>query len=224
VGTSASSRAVPQRNVTGGDKQRLRSHELQLILEGIDTRERCVASSVFRYPWRGPMGYHDTPWKPLFLLRFSHFSGRAAARRERRLTPARSPPSASSSWFQRQAVRPEVRASRLIDNPDQLGLEALLGDAAAHRTGRPQPKRSTTPAGSQGAGRGLRSPTKAALRRRGPPVEVIDPAGRRSCKALTPEQYEVIDHKVTRRLAQRPGSYVVLEYRRPVVRHKATAP
>lgn len=34
------------------------------------------------------------------------------------------------------------------------------------------------------------------------------------------DQYEVIDHKITRRLAQRPGSYVVLEYRRPVLRHK----
>ena len=30
----------------------------------------------------------------------------------------------------------------------------------------------------------------------------------------------MIDHKISRRLAQRPGSYVVLEYRRPVLRHK----
>ena len=34
------------------------------------------------------------------------------------------------------------------------------------------------------------------------------------------DQYEIIDHKITRRLAQRPGSDVVLEYRRPVVKHK----
>ena len=34
------------------------------------------------------------------------------------------------------------------------------------------------------------------------------------------DQYEIIDYKVTRRLAQRPGSYEALEYRRPVVRHK----
>lgn len=32
--------------------------------------------------------------------------------------------------------------------------------------------------------------------------------------------YEVVDIKETTRLAQRPGSYVVLRYRRPVVRHK----
>lgn len=34
------------------------------------------------------------------------------------------------------------------------------------------------------------------------------------------DQYEIIDYKETSRLAQRPGSYVVLTYRRPVVRHK----
>lgn len=34
------------------------------------------------------------------------------------------------------------------------------------------------------------------------------------------DQYEIIDYKETSRLAQRPGSYVVLIYRRPVVRHR----
>ena len=36
------------------------------------------------------------------------------------------------------------------------------------------------------------------------------------------DQYEVIHYKETSRLAQRPGSYVILTYRRPVVRHKGT--
>ena len=35
------------------------------------------------------------------------------------------------------------------------------------------------------------------------------------------DQYEVIDHKVSLRLARQPGSHVVLKYRRPVVRRKA---
>jgi len=34
------------------------------------------------------------------------------------------------------------------------------------------------------------------------------------------DQYEIIDYKETTRLAQQPGSYTVLIYRRPVVRHK----
>ncbi len=34
------------------------------------------------------------------------------------------------------------------------------------------------------------------------------------------DQYEVIDYKNTYRLAQRPGSYVILNYQRDVVQHK----
>jgi transposase len=39
---------------------------------------------------------------------------------------------------------------------------------------------------------------------------------------LAPEAYEVIAEKVTYRLAQQPGAYVVLKYVRPVVKLKAT--
>ncbi|MFT5637087.1 MAG: transposase, partial [Cognaticolwellia sp.] len=34
------------------------------------------------------------------------------------------------------------------------------------------------------------------------------------------EQYEIIGYKETNRLAQQPGSYTILIYRRPIVRHK----
>ncbi len=53
------------------------------------------------------------------------------------------------------------------------------------------------------------------------PVEVIRmplPEG----AALAPEAYEVIGEKVTYRLAQRPGAYVILKYVRPVVKVKET--
>ena len=36
------------------------------------------------------------------------------------------------------------------------------------------------------------------------------------------DEWEVISYKTTRRLAQRPASYVVLEYIRPVIKHKST--
>ena len=53
------------------------------------------------------------------------------------------------------------------------------------------------------------------------PVEVIEiPAP--EAEGLAPGAYEVIGHKESFRLAQRPGSYVVLNYRRPVVKLKAT--
>jgi len=42
-------------------------------------------------------------------------------------------------------------------------------------------------------------------------------------EGLSPDQYEVIGEKVTYRIAQRPGSYQVLKYRRPVIKRKDTA-
>ncbi len=48
------------------------------------------------------------------------------------------------------------------------------------------------------------------------PLEIIDvPAPELA------EGVEIIDYKETRRLAQRPGSYVVLVYRRPVIKRKS---
>ena len=41
-----------------------------------------------------------------------------------------------------------------------------------------------------------------------------------SLKVIIAEQYEAIGHKETHRLAYQPGSYTVLIYKRPVVRHK----
>jgi len=53
------------------------------------------------------------------------------------------------------------------------------------------------------------------------PVEVIElPAP--ATEGLSPEDYEIISHKESYRLAQRPGSYVVIKYRRPVVKLKAS--
>ena len=124
------------------------------------------------------------------------------------------------AWLQRQ-VFGQKSERRLVDNPDQLGLEALLGDAAPsapavptqeiHYTRRVAKARDAACVTDEG----LRFTAEV-------PVEVIElPAPQLS--GPDADQYEVIDHQVTRRLAQRPGSYVVLEYRRPVVKHKASA-
>jgi len=44
-------------------------------------------------------------------------------------------------------------------------------------------------------------------------IEVPNP----DAQGLAPEQYEVVGEKVSHRLAQRPGSFVVLKYVRPVL-------
>ena len=53
------------------------------------------------------------------------------------------------------------------------------------------------------------------------PVEVIELCAPEA-EGLAPEEFEIIGHKDSYRLAQRPGSYVVLNYRRPVIKIKAT--
>ena len=49
------------------------------------------------------------------------------------------------------------------------------------------------------------------------PVEVID-VPNPEIADLSPEDYEVIGEKVSHRLAQRPGSYVIFKYVRPVIK------
>jgi transposase len=53
------------------------------------------------------------------------------------------------------------------------------------------------------------------------PVEVIELTAPEA-EGLAPDDFEVIGHKESFRLAQRPGSYVVLKYRRPVIKIKQT--
>lgn len=53
------------------------------------------------------------------------------------------------------------------------------------------------------------------------PVEVIELAAPEAA-GLAPDAFDVISYKDSYRLAQRPGSYVVLKYRRPVIKLKAT--
>ena len=53
------------------------------------------------------------------------------------------------------------------------------------------------------------------------PVEVIA-VPNNEIEGLDPEDYEVIGERVSHRLAQRPGSYVVLKYVRPVIKRRDT--
>ena len=62
------------------------------------------------------------------------------------------------------------------------------------------------------------------------PVQTIEVAAP-EIAGLRPDEYEVVGEKISLRLAQRPGSYVVLKYKRPVVKlhetqtlHCAAAP
>ena len=123
-------------------------------------------------------------------------------------------------WLKRQLFG-QKSERRLIDTDSlQLGLADLTGDGnhppapvtndiAAHS--RRQPARPTTGDDE----------SKSFFDDQRVPVEVIAVANP-EIAGLAPEAYEIVSEKVSFRLVQRPGSYVVLKYVRPVVKLKAT--
>jgi transposase len=125
-------------------------------------------------------------------------------------------------WFKRQ-VFGQKSERRLIDgaagqmslgeaiNPDPVTPPAAPAarPVAAH-TRRPTPTKPDTGDDSV--------PFFDASR---VPVELIELSAPEA-EGLAPDQYDIIGHKNSYRLAQRPGSTVVLHYRRPVIKLKAS--
>jgi transposase len=122
-------------------------------------------------------------------------------------------------WFKRQLFG--RKSERFVAEPDaqQLHLGQLVGEMPAS----PPPAATGNPV----AGHTRRKP-RSDFADEGAtpffdeakvPVETIVVANPEA-QGLTPEQYEVIGEKVSHRLAQRPGSFVVLKYVRPVIKRR----
>jgi len=121
------------------------------------------------------------------------------------------------AWFKRQLFGRKSE-KRLVEHADQLDLGQLLGDAVPPSEPAPTEKISYTR--RKGKQRRDEDVTDSGLRfDERVPIETIELSAPQ-LQGQDADQYEVIDYKVTRRLAQRPGSYVVLEYRRPLIRDK----
>jgi transposase len=126
-------------------------------------------------------------------------------------------------WFKRQLFG--RKSERFAPEPDalQMHLGQILGEDLAVP---PEPLDT-----------GAQVPAHTRRRRRGDfaedgasapffdeskvPVQTIE-VPNPEAQGLAPEQYEVIGEKVSHRLAQRPGSYVVLKYVRPVIKRLDT--
>ena len=120
-------------------------------------------------------------------------------------------------WFKQQLFG-EKSEKRLIENPNQLALGHLPKDAPPEQ----EPEKETITYERQKKTRPDDSVTGQGLRfNDNVPMESIHlPAPELQGKDA--DQYEIIGNKCTYRLAQRPGSYVILKYQRDVVRHKAS--
>jgi transposase len=123
-------------------------------------------------------------------------------------------------WFKRQLFG-EKSERRLPASPsEQLHLGEMLEDErppAPKETVKEYERRRRPKEPWEG------SPGDSGLRfDESVPVQIV-PVKNPEIEGLKPEEYEVISEKVTYRLAQRPGAYVVLKYVRPVVKVKATS-
>jgi transposase len=123
------------------------------------------------------------------------------------------------AWFERQVFGSKSERLSVLENAQQLSLApmnsaesstaAKLRTVSAH-TRRVQQKDEIGEADSVPFFDETRVPVET--------ITVPNP----HTQGLSPDQYEVISEKVTYRLAQRPGSYVMLKYVREVIKLKQT--
>ncbi len=124
------------------------------------------------------------------------------------------------AWFQRQIFGQKSEKR----HPDPEGVQGILGIGFDAVAGTPLPGKKVVVAGHA---RKAKPPGDGAdesslfFDDKRVPVEVIA-VPNPDMELLNPEQYEVIGEKITHRLAQRPGSYVVLKYVRPLIKRKDT--
>ena len=124
------------------------------------------------------------------------------------------------AWFQRQ-IFGQKSERRLQLMPD--GMQASLGDAFDTLPAQPAPKKTRV----EGHERQRQPKFPAAdestlfFDEQKVPVEVIH-VPNPEAEGLSADADEVIGQKVSHRLAQRPGSYVVLKYVRPLIKRHDT--
>lgn len=127
------------------------------------------------------------------------------------------------AWYQRQIFG--RKSERFASEPDaqQMHLGEVLGQELAvpptpveEGTQVPAHKRRKPRSDLTGDG-----PAAPFFDESKVPVQTIEVACPEA-HGLTPEQYEVVGEKVSCRLAQRPGAYVVLKYVRPVIKRLDT--
>ena len=125
-------------------------------------------------------------------------------------------------WFRRQIFGQKSEKRGLVAPGQQMSLGEVL---TLPQTGTPPDSpaspvtahtRRTLPKAPDAGAESLRFFDETRV-----PVETIE-LPNPEIDGLTSEQFEVIGSKETFRLAQRPGSYVVIKYVRPVIKLRAT--
>ena len=125
---------------------------------------------------------------------------------------------AQLNWFKKQLFGQKSEKRLVDENPHQASL--LAGLEAAVSSQQVPETEEITYTRRKGKQRDKSCVTEQGLRfDDSVPVERIE-LSVPELNGPNQHEYEIIGEKITRRLAQHPGSYVVLEYVRPVLKHK----
>jgi transposase len=128
------------------------------------------------------------------------------------------------AWFERQLFGQKSERLKLLEDPRQMMLgEVLAGTAGPAPAGQTVAAHVRRPARRDVAAEVGEAESVPFFDASRVPVEVIEVA-LLEIEGLTTDQYEVIGTKRSYRLAQRPGSYVVIEYVRKVIKRKDIDP
>ncbi|MGE0684100.1 MAG: IS66 family transposase, partial [Candidatus Binatia bacterium] len=127
------------------------------------------------------------------------------------------------AWFKRQLFGRKSERRLLPVDARQLALHGF-GPAGDDLADSPPPPTETVRAYQrrvQGASAAEAEDARELRFDASVPLEVIRVPNPEAA-GLTAAEYDVIDEKITYRLAQRPGAYVILKYVRPVIKRKET--
>jgi transposase len=128
------------------------------------------------------------------------------------------------AWFKRQLFGP--KSERCLVQPE--GVQGVLGEGFAPDDASPPPEVPQVPVPNIKAAPRTRVKKPASgeestlfFDAKDVPVEVIN-VPNPEISGLREDEYEIIGEKTSYRLAQRPGSYVVLKYVRPLIKRRDT--
>jgi transposase len=126
------------------------------------------------------------------------------------------------AWFQRQLFGRNSEKRLREPDPDQLTLTGMFTTPVSPAD-QPPPPTETVKAYQRRfrlTGADLADESELRFDESVPVQEIL--LSHPDVAALSPDAYEVSGEKVTYRLAQRPGAYVILKYRRPLIKRKDT--
>ena len=125
-------------------------------------------------------------------------------------------------WFQRQLFGRKSEKRLREPDPDQLSLAGMLTTPVAPADQPPPPTETvkTYQRRLRLTGTDVADESELRFDSSVPMHDIL--LSNLEVAELPADAYEVIGEKVTYRLAQRPGAYVILKYRRPVIKRKDT--